>query len=209
MCIRDRYYWLYLQSTTASTCGTRSTEPDILELPGVATAQNPEILRVRKWPQHRTSKYCEYSQYLQCTWRPNTAIDSARSTRSILSRKYCCTLCTPRYWSICGIPGMLHFTALSCRRSAGTCFMYVTYTKHKSNYLVLRVNFTCWYLYKKLKNVSCEYDRLNGSDSTLQAAWYIRHVRWTCLFYTSKYFISINSTSVSYTHLTLPTICSV
>ena len=30
---------------------------------------------------------------------------------------------------------------------------------------------------KKLKNVSCEYDRLNGLNSTLQAAWYIRHVR--------------------------------
>ena len=40
---------------------------------------------------------------------------------------------------------------------------------------------------KKLKNVSCEYDRLNGWNSTLQAAWYIRHVRWTCLFYT-RYF---------------------
>ena len=30
---------------------------------------------------------------------------------------------------------------------------------------------------KKLKNVSCEYDRLNGWNSTLQAAWYIIHVR--------------------------------
>ena len=30
---------------------------------------------------------------------------------------------------------------------------------------------------KKLKNVSCEYDRLlNGWNSTLKAAWYIRHV---------------------------------
>ena len=36
--------------------------------------------------------------------------------------------------------------------------------------------------YKKLKNVSCEYDRVNGWHSTLQAAWYIRHVRWACLF---------------------------
>ena len=27
--------------------------------------------------------------------------------------------------------------------------------------------------YKKLKNVSCEYDRVNGWNSTLQAAWYI------------------------------------
>ena len=39
--------------------------------------------------------------------------------------------------------------------------------------------------YKKLKNVSCEYDRLNGWNSILHAAWYIRHVRWTCLFYIS------------------------
>ena len=30
---------------------------------------------------------------------------------------------------------------------------------------------------KKLKNVSCEYNRLNRWNSTLQAAWYIRHVR--------------------------------
>ena len=40
-------------------------------------------------------------------------------------------------------------------------------------------------LYKMLENVSCEHDRLNGWNSTLQAAWYIRHVRWTCLFYIS------------------------
>ena len=32
-------------------------------------------------------------------------------------------------------------------------------------------------VYKKLKNVSCEYGRLNGWNSTSQAAWYIRHVR--------------------------------
>ena len=29
---------------------------------------------------------------------------------------------------------------------------------------------------KKLKNVTCEYDRLNGWNSTLQAAWYIRRL---------------------------------
>ena len=46
-----------------------------------------------------------------------------------------------------------------------------------------RVNRTIFH--KKLKNVSCEYDRLNGWNLTLQAAWYIRHVRWTCLFYIS------------------------
>ena len=33
------------------------------------------------------------------------------------------------------------------------------------------------FFYKKLKNVNCEYNRLNGWNSTLQAAWYIRHVR--------------------------------
>ena len=33
---------------------------------------------------------------------------------------------------------------------------------------------------KKEKSVSCEYDRLNGRNSTLQAAWYIRHVRIIC-----------------------------
>ena len=36
-----------------------------------------------------------------------------------------------------------------------------------------------------LKNVNCEYDRLNDWNSTLEAAWYIRHVRWASLFYTS------------------------
>ena len=34
-----------------------------------------------------------------------------------------------------------------------------------------------------MKNVSCEYNRLNGWNSTLQAAWYIRHVRIFWRFY--------------------------
>ena len=42
--------------------------------------------------------------------------------------------------------------------------------------------------YTKLKNVRCEYDWLNGWNSTLQAAWYNTNVRWACLFYT-RYFI--------------------
>ena len=33
---------------------------------------------------------------------------------------------------------------------------------------------TSMIFYKKLKNVSCEYNRLNGWNSTLQAAWYRR-----------------------------------
>ena len=52
---------------------------------------------------------------------------------------------------------------------------------------VVRLDYSCKFLlfYKNLKNVSCEYDRLNGWNTTLQAAWYIRNVRWTCLFYIS------------------------
>ena len=45
---------------------------------------------------------------------------------------------------------------------------------------------TAIYIYfnKKLKNVSCEYNRLNGWNSTLQAAWYIilyRKLSSTCV----------------------------
>ena len=40
--------------------------------------------------------------------------------------------------------------------------------------------------YKKLKNVSCEYDRVNGWNSTLQAAWYIRHVRIIWFLWTKR-----------------------
>ena len=38
---------------------------------------------------------------------------------------------------------------------------------------------------KKMKNVSCGYDRIYRWKSALQAAWYVRHVRWTFLFYVS------------------------
>ena len=48
-----------------------------------------------------------------------------------------------------------------------------------------RTNYLELVFCKKLKNISCEYDRLNGCNSTLQAAWYIRHVHWTCSFYVS------------------------
>ena len=37
-------------------------------------------------------------------------------------------------------------------------------------------------LYKDLKNSSCSHDGMNGWNSTLRAAWYIRKVRWACLF---------------------------
>ena len=39
---------------------------------------------------------------------------------------------------------------------------------------------------KKLKNVSCEYDRVNSWNSTLQAAWYIRHVRIIWFMWTKR-----------------------
>ena len=35
-------------------------------------------------------------------------------------------------------------------------------------------------------SLSCEYDRLNSLNSTLQAAWYITYARWTCIFYISS-----------------------
>ena len=39
--------------------------------------------------------------------------------------------------------------------------------------------------YTKLKNVSCEYNRLNGWNSTsLQAAWYIHVLRIICFLWT-------------------------
>ena len=38
--------------------------------------------------------------------------------------------------------------------------------------------------YKKLKNVSCKYNRLNGWNFILQAAWYIRRVRIICFLWT-------------------------
>ena len=37
--------------------------------------------------------------------------------------------------------------------------------------------------FKKLKNVSCEYDRLNGWNSTFQAAWYFSTFYFLFLYY--------------------------
>ena len=49
-------------------------------------------------------------------------------------------------------------------------------------------------LYKKLKNVSCEYDRWNGWNSTLQAAWYIRYVRIIRFLWTKRTILLIQGT---------------
>ena len=54
-----------------------------------------------------------------------------------------------------------------------------------SSLIVLQSYVRILLFYKRLKNISCEYDRLNGWNSTLQAAWCIRHVRWTWFFYIS------------------------
>ena len=43
-------------------------------------------------------------------------------------------------------------------------------------YELKNVSFEYNLFYNKLKNASCEYDRLNVRNSTLQAAWYIRSV---------------------------------
>ena len=72
------------------------------------------------------------------------------------------------------VPGS--FVYLRTRRMSKSSAQHVIYI----HIYILTKSF-----YKKLKNVSCEYDRLNGWNSNLQAAWYIRHVRWTCLFYIS------------------------
>ena len=58
-------------------------------------------------------------------------------------------------------------------------------TLHGSNCCTTAIYGIGEQFYNELKNVRCEYDRLNGWNSTLQAAWYIRHVSWTCLFYIS------------------------
>ena len=59
-----------------------------------------------------------------------------------------------------------------CKHEAASCLIYLsTSNPHRAgwcNYVIF---------YQKLENISCEYDRLNGWNSTLQAAWYIRHVR--------------------------------
>ena len=56
----------------------------------------------------------------------------------------------------------------------------------RTTYVLVRVLIITACFNKKLKNVSCEYDRLNGGNSTLQAAWYIRHVRIIWFLWTKR-----------------------
>ena len=56
-------------------------------------------------------------------------------------------------------------------------------------------------------NVSCEYNRLNGWNSTLEAAWYIRRVRVICFLWTKPtIWLLINKYSVL--HKMLKNVCS-
>ena len=59
---------------------------------------------------------------------------------------------------------MLRFNRLS------TCVEVHWFRLHRIGNRLHRI------FYKKLKNVSCEYDRVNGWNSTLQAAWYIKYL---------------------------------
>ena len=61
-----------------------------------------------------------------------------------------------------------------------------------------------FFFYKKLKNVSCEYNRLNGWNTTLQAAWYIRRVRIIWFLWTKPtiwlLILSVRACSMFYPH---------
>ena len=53
--------------------------------------------------------------------------------------------------------------------------------------------FRTYFFFLKLKNVSCEYDRVNGWNSTLHAAWCIRHVRIIWFLWTKRTIWIINT----------------
>ena len=111
-----------------------------------------------------------------------------------------------RYWSRASIPPITSITrgngflVKPCRRFSSQKPYYKWNTPYRISTSNERVsceffrvngwNSTLQAAWKKLQNVSCEcgavneYDRLNGWNSTLNVAWYARHVRWTCIFYT-------------------------
>ena len=67
---------------------------------------------------------------------------------------------------------LLHAVAAPDARSCCTALSTAPHSTRQYTTVTQHITF-----YKKLKNVSCEYSRLNGWNSTLQAAWYIRRVR--------------------------------
>ena len=86
-------------------------------------------------------------------------------------------------WCVSGAAGFRFFFlafflrthTACCKYDAALPLIYLSTSTGVRTGLWIRFN-------KKSKNVSCEYDRLNGWNSTLQAAWYIRHVRRTSIF---------------------------
>ena len=101
---------------------------------------------------------------------------------------YCCTP-LPLRRTLLEFHGSPHLHAIFfCERNIPQFRdAILTYSKnfHESNFhRMYEVRPFC----KKIENVRCEDDRSNGWNSIFEAAWYIRHVRWTRLFYT-RYFI--------------------
>ena len=79
--------------------------------------------------------------------------------------------CIPDAWQSCS------WSISSCTRVHAFLLIYILRICFFRAFIMVR-------FHKKLKNVSCGYDRLNGWDSTLQAAWYIIHVRIICFLWT-------------------------
>ena len=61
-------------------------------------------------------------------------------------------------------------------RCAACCCCLLLFLLWCSDERIYTSQFDFVLFYKKLKNVSCEYDRVNGWNSTLQAACYIRYL---------------------------------
>ena len=97
-----RVFWYSTRSTSntngrnaASTCTTSGADPwNTWEVHGVSKVSNPEMLRVRQFPQYWTSIYCEYSQYPQYINKPE--ILQAHQVPAVFSLEN--TLFTPKYW---------------------------------------------------------------------------------------------------------------
>ena len=104
-----------------------------------------------------------------------------RSSDSTLLRKACNIINTDRTFPWVHPGGSVSRSPQVCLPLPNTAIKWAAPTFVANQHSPL----SQYLFHKKLENVSCEYDRLNGWNSTLQAAWYIRHVRWTCLFYIS------------------------
>ena len=81
----------------------------------------------------------------------------------------------PHHTNVSDVPRSLHNWVSTIRTGRTRSWRF-------SNFKVFK--FFNIFFCKKLKNVSCEYNRVNGWNSTLQAAWYIRRVRIICFLRT-------------------------